>query len=305
MIARNVSPWRSSGLVHAILLLACTKPNPAFDPDASASASASASESESVGPTSAASTTPSSTVANPSTSTVTGGSISATDSDSITTDDPTSPITSTTDGATTDPGCGGIGEPCGASNCCKGCGLCMAGICMPDDGACGPCGTCGANSECTPQPSMTPCKLADDPCVDKLWGLENGSCFAYAPAEGLCDGGDQCQPRPCEQGEKLIGCDLACLLDSGNCQADMPVAQVDANILCVQDGVTPLCKTECITGDRDDKVFQNSCQAGVCTILASTSCGKYTCLDEQSCDTNCMSEDDCKEPHQCDMNQCK
>ncbi len=276
-----MSPWRSSGLTCAALLLACIKPNPAFDDDASAGASASA------GPTSATSDpVPPTTSATIPTTTTSGVS----DSDSGTTSPPT-----TTASTTTGVQCGLLNEPCGASNCCTGCGLCMAGTCMPDPSVCGPCGVCGDDSQCTPQPMSTPCKLADDPCAGKIWGLDNGVCFANAPGAGLCDGGDQCLPQACTQGDKLVGCDAACIIDPANCAADMPVAQVDPNLLCAQDGPTPDCKLACIPGNSEDKLFNYSCKAGLCTPLSTTSCGKYTCLDEQTCDTNCDNNGDCKQ----------
>lgn len=282
-----MSPWRSSGLTCAALLLACIKPNPAFDDDASAGASASAgstSASGGPGPPTTSATTP----------TTTSG---VSDSDSDSTSLPTTTATttaSTTASTTTGVRCGLLNEPCGASNCCTGCGLCMAGTCMPDPSVCGPCGVCGDDSQCTPQPMSTPCELADDPCAGKIWGLDNGVCFANAPGAGLCDGGDQCLPQACTQGDKLVGCDAACIIDPANCAADMPVAQVDPNLLCAQDGPTPDCKLACIPGNSEDKLFNYSCKAGLCTALSTTSCGKYTCLDEQTCDNNCDNNSDCK-----------
>lgn len=302
---RNVSPWRSTGLVSAALLLACTKPNPAFDPDARASASASASES--AGPASEAGTTAPPTSTNTGASTDTSGSISATGHDSSTTDDPTSALTSsTTDDPTTGPGCGQIGEPCGASDCCRGCGLCMAGTCMPDSSSCGPCKQCGDDSECAPMPPMTPCKLADDPCAGKTWGLDDGVCFANAPADGTCDPQGACQAPPsCDKGAPIVTCDAVCIIDPANCAADVPVAQVDANLLCAQDGPTPPCDATCVDGEPDDRIEVSTCKQGVCQIVKSTSCGNYVCKTPDACPDNCMGMADCKPGHFCDGNQCK
>lgn len=264
-----MSPWRSSGPLLAALLLACTKLNPAFDGDTSTGVGPTGDSSSGTPPTTGTSTTTTTTT----TTATTDGS------------------GSTTGG--TKPGCGPIGAPCGEMSCCEGCGVCVEGTCMPGD-TCGPCGTCNANnSQCTPQPPMNPCKLADDPCSGKLWGLENGTCFASAPGEGLCDPGGACQPQACTKGDALAVCDAACIIDPGNCAAGMPIEQVDAALLCAQDGPTPACTTHC-QADDTDSIVQSSCKAGLCAQIAVTECGKYKCKDEEHCGTTCDNNGDCK-----------
>jgi hypothetical protein len=261
--------------VCAALLLACTKLNPAFDLDTSDGG------------------LPGDSSIGPNTTPTTDGSISTTGVGSHTGGTSTGTATATTLEVTTEPGCGQVGEPCGGSNCCEGCGVCIEGTCMPGGDTCGPCGMCNADSQCTPQQPRTPCKLADDPCSGTLWGLDNGTCFANAPGEGLCDLGGACLPQNCVQGDALAVCDVACVIDPGNCEAGMPVAQVDAALLCAQDGPTPACKSGCVVGG-EDSVIQNSCKAGICTQIAVNKCGKYKCKDEQTCGTTCDNNGDCK-----------
>ncbi len=278
-----MSPWRSTGLVCTALLLACTKPNPAFDPNPSGSAS------EGAGPTSDPGTSTTDTPPTTSISTTSG----ATATDTATTTNPVVTTTSaTTDDSSTGPACSLPGEPCGPAECC-GCGTCSAGLCAPDDDKCGTCGACNDSGECSPQPPKTPCKPAEDPCVDKLYGLENGTCHAYAPAEGLCDGTDQCQAQECIKGPTVATCDVACMLDPAQCGNGMPVAELDLNLLCAQDGTTDLCKTSCVSDDKD-MLLQNSCQAGLCVALNVIPCGKYKCEDADSCKSSCDNNGDCK-----------
>lgn len=274
-----VCPRCSYGLVCATLLLACAKPNPAFDPDAGVSVGSSG-DSSSGGPD-----TP--------TTTSTATFIATTDGSTSTSGTGVGPGSSTTHASTTSPGCGQLGEPCGEMSCCEGCGVCIEGQCMPGSDTCGPCGTCGADSQCTPAPPMTPCKLADDPCSGELWGLDGGTCFANAPGVGLCDLEGGCQPQACARGDELVACDLACVIDPGNCAAGSPVAQVDAAVLCAQDSPTPACKTGCVADDKDS-IVENRCKAGICTSISVTECGKYKCKDEQSCHTTCDNNGDCK-----------
>ncbi|MBK9757808.1 MAG: hypothetical protein IPO88_30720 [Nannocystis sp.] len=286
----------SSTIAAAVILLACIKPNPAFD-DAADSASAS----DSAGPTSP---TSGPTTQPTSASTDTGGSASAGQTTTAGPSSGSDSLTTTTDlsASSGGPHCGTPGEPC-AEGCCAGCGVCMNGTCVADDAQCGACHSCGPDGQCVPVTAMTPCQLARDPCADKVWGLADGTCFANAPGTGSCDAGGVCQPDACAQGEKLVICDAACIIDSGNCSNGNAVAWVDKNLLCAQDGPTDLCKPECVFGQNEDIAYDNSCQMGLCAPQNPMMCGKYKCQGP-ACGTSCMSMDECKPGEKCMGGQC-
>jgi hypothetical protein len=284
----------SSTVASAIVLLACIKPNPAFD-------DAAAGDSDSAGPTSPTSgpTTQPTTAG-----TDTDGSASA---GTTTTAGPSSgsdSLTATTDlsASTGAPNCGAMGEPCD-EGCCAGCGVCMSGTCVADDAQCGECHSCGPSGQCVPAAPMTACKPARDPCVGTVWGLDGGTCFANAPATGSCDAGGVCQPDACAQGEKLVACDAACIIDPANCTAGNPVEWIDEDLLCAQDGPTLQCKPECVFGQSEDIQYDNSCQMGLCVPLSSMMCGNYKCQGPK-CGTSCMSSDDCKPGEKCEAGTC-
>ena len=83
------------------------------------------------------------------------------------------------------------------------------------------------------------------------------------------------------------------MLDPAQCGNGMPVADLDLNLLCAQDGTTDLCKTSCVS-DNKDMLLQNSCQAGLCVALNVIPCGKYKCEDADSCKSSCDNNGDCK-----------
>lgn len=288
----------SSGLASAIFLLACIKQNPAFD-DAVDSASAS----DSAGPTSP---TSSGQATQPtSASTDTGGSASAGQTTTAGPGSGSDSLTATTDLTTStgDPTCMALGEPCGGGSCCAGCGSCTAGTCVADDAHCGACHSCGPSGQCVPLAPMTPCQLARDPCADKVWGLDGGTCFANAPGTGSCDAGGLCQPDACAKGEPLVVCDAACIIEPANCSNGNAVMWVDKKLLCAQNGTTDLCKPECVFGMNEDIAYDNSCQMGLCAPQNPMMCGKYKCQGPV-CGTSCMSSDDCKPGEKCMVDKC-
>lgn len=289
-----MSLWPRTGLALAALLLACTKPNPAFDPDAD-----SASASDSAGPTGDPATT---TVVTPtSTSTSTGASTSQGETST------TAPLLTSTgdtrDESTTGPACSLPGEPCGPADCC-GCGTCMAGTCVPDNNLCGPCSTCSAGGVCQRQPESTPCKLADDPCADTLFGLEGSDCFASAPADGRCDADGQCQAQACTRGPLFAGCEFACLKDAGACSNGTPTRDFDLASFCAQNEPTVDCKHACVDNIPDDRLEESSCQQGKCQLVKTTSCGNYHCKSPDMCPAMCVGPVDCNPGHLCVMNMC-
>jgi hypothetical protein len=151
---------------------------------------------------------------------------------------------------------------------------------------------------------MTPCTLEQDPCAGKIFGIDpDGSCHANKVGTGQCDAVGACLPDDCVPDQLLAACDTRCILDAGQCIQGEPVATFQADKYCQQDGLTMNCGPQCTDGPMD-KFEMNSCQGGQCKTIAVAMCGNYECQPD-GCGTNCMSEDDCKEPHQCDMNVCK
>lgn len=283
----------SFGLVLAALL-ACTKQNPAFDADASNSAGGSG-ETSGLQPTSGASGVDTGVSVSDSVSVSVSGSGSASG-------DSSGGISAS--GGSTGGVCGHPGEPCGAGDCCRGCSGCMDGTCVADDNNCSECELCGVDGECAPRPQMTPCTPAVDPCAGTVYGLAGGVCWASKPATGQCDPGGMCQADACQQGQALVTCDEACIIDPSNCSAGVLVGLVDANVLCAQNGPTPGCTTTCDVGNPEDVTHMRSCVAGLCTLMGEVSCGEFICKDASSCYTECMSVDQCKPGHQCKEGEC-
>lgn len=273
-------------LAGAIVLAACTKPNPAFDASRDdASASGSGSTTGTTEPPPDSSTT--------GTSGSTSGGDSSSSSSTLTGVLPTTSDTSST-GATTSPACGLPDEPCGVDDCCVGCGVCTAGACVKDDAACGPCSTCGGDGQCVPMPPQTPCSLPADPCLGKVWGLTaDGACLANGAATGSCDDGGQCVASDCPQGAPIVTCDVSCIVDPNECAGGIDVVDVDPTLLCAQNGPTDACKSECVIAEPQDIAQIKSCVAGTCIANQDVLCGLYACMGD-SCNMACDGAEDCK-----------
>ncbi len=266
-------------MLAAAGVIACTRPNPAFDDSDGSLASD--------GPGTTLSIT--GLTAEPLTSTTT----SAESSSSTGVIDPTTGASSstTTDVSTGGPVCASIGESCGV---CCGCGVCSQGICLPDNTQCGTCGEC-QQATCVPAPAGTGCTPpGPDTCSDKLWGLMDGDCYAQGPLLGTCDGQQICNAQPCgSQGVRLVECDAACVKDPNECVAGQP-ALVDAMKLCEFANPTKDCGTSCLPNINGDITRISSCHAGFCQEDQQIPCGNYTCRDDlKGCQTDCKDSSDC------------
>ncbi len=262
----------------AASLVACTRPNPAFDDSDSAAAS------EDPGATLAVT----GLTGEPVTSTL----ASAESSTGIV--DPTgASSTTTTDvsGTTGAPVCAKIGESCGL---CCGCGVCSGGICLPDNSQCGTCGEC-QQAICVPAAAGAGCIPAEpDTCSDKFWGLMDGDCYAQGPLLGTCDDQQACNAQPCgSQGAVLVDCDASCIKDPDECIAGQP-AKFDAMKLCAFAGQTTDCGTRCEANVNGDITHISSCHAGLCQEDQMIPCGNYKCRDDlKGCQTDCKDSTDC------------
>lgn len=299
------APRVSLGLIA--LLLACGRPNPAFElaiETVSASATGDATGSSGA----------------PTTSGTTGVDVSGSDSrtGSSGTTDGAGHTTSTTDssggttGVTSTSSSGTTGEcldpiapgnPCGPDDCCAGCSTCQGGICIPDSNLCGDCGACDGDGLCIPKPERAACTLADDPCAGTVWGLQDGACLAAKSGSGVCQGGECITSPVCQSAEAIVVCDVACIVDPGQCIAGAPVGSVDGAKMCEQDGATPGCTTACVDGGMMDTAVKRSCLVGECTPIAEDPCGNYAC-EQGACNQKCEGQDDCKPPHFCKDTQC-
>ncbi len=280
----------------AATVLACTKPNPAFDDsDAAATASDAAATASDAGPGTTVSLTGLTQDPVTSSGAASTGSSAAVEATTSTTG--TTGTTGTTTAATTDisgstdaPVCAKIGEPCGV---CCGCGRCSDGVCTPDDSQCEPCSAC-QEAACVPVPADTSCTPpGPDTCSGKLWGLMDGDCFATAPLLGACDAQGTCNASPCAQGEVLVDCDAACIKDPGECEAGEP-AKFDAMKLCEFAGPTKACGTLCEPNINGSATFVRSCHAGLCQDDEMIPCGDYACRDDlKGCQKSCKDSSDC------------
>jgi hypothetical protein len=294
----------SPGLVAALLLLACGRPNPAFElAIETVSASASGGVTGSSGDAPTGGTT--GVVATSGGASHTGSSGSGDDSS---TGDATLTGVAVTDSSTGDTSGECLepiapGEPCGPGDCCAGCSTCQGGTCIPDSSLCGECGACDGDGLCIPKPERAPCVLMDDPCKGKVWGLQDGACLAAKSGSGVCQGGECITSPNCEAGEPIVKCDVSCIVDPVQCSEGAPVAQVDGAKLCAQDGPTDACTEGCLFDKTGDTAVKRSCVAGACVTLGEQACGNYAC-EQALCNMKCEDMSDCKEPHGCAEMKC-
>lgn len=308
MIATVSAPRVSLGLIA--LLLACGRPNPAFElaiETVSASATGDATGDSDAQPTGSttgvdASGSDSRTGSSGSSGTTDGAGHTTSTSDSS---GDTTSVTSTSSSGTTGECLDPIapGNPCGPDDCCAGCSTCQVGICIPDSNLCGDCGACDGDGLCIPKPERAACTLADDPCAGTVWGLQDGACLAAKSGSGVCQGGECITSPVCQSAEPIVQCDLSCIVDPGQCSAGKPVDEVDATKLCAQDGATDACTTECVFDKFGDTAVKKQCMAGKCTPIGEQPCGKYAC-EQAVCNMKCEDSSDCKEPHACGGGQC-
>jgi hypothetical protein len=246
------------------------------------------------------------------TTSTTGATTGTTSGAAVTTEasDATTSTSTTANPTTTGPDqCGQTGESCG-EGCC-GCLTCILGMCLPA-GACGTCEVCDFTGECVLSPGAScgncqvcndngkcllapgaDCEAADNPCVGQIWGIDEDTCHAYAPA-GTCDADGTCIPKSTcdEPGKELASCDDASCVVASACVADKPVDAVGD--FCATDGPTADCATTCDDGVLDSSLEVRQCgPGGGCMLINVSDCGPYRCDGPSACKTSCASDDEC------------
>lgn len=277
---------------------ACTAINPAFDePRPTAS----------VGETSHSTTSPGDGTTQPVDPTTSSASSTSTSTavdssgpgDSSSTSS-TGPAASTTDDTTTGPTCAPQNEACDQLPCCGECATCSAGVCVLDDALCGTCGVCIAGS-CEPAKQNTLCVPEQSDCTNRVWGLQDGVCYATKPA-GLCNKDGACVPDCQEQGAVLAMCDPRCVVD-GACVSGGDPDKITFDTFCHHQGEpTGTCFPDC--NPEGTFLQANACDgSGMCVSLGNFLCEPYVCAGNQ-CTNNCMSMADCANGHSCINNAC-
>jgi hypothetical protein len=278
-----MSVWRSAGASFALLGLSgcfvdAGKSTGGGDPGSAADGATSTAEQTTAEPTTAGGTE------------TTGGTTQV-DGSSDDDDD---------DDATGDR-CGVAGEACEDDECC-GCLVCLAGTCLPNNGACGgECRSCDAEGICNLADVGASCEArTDEDCTAMVWGVEEGACYAFDVATGTCDAMGQCVGAACvEQGEEIVSCP-ECMLAENACTPGANAASVEVASFCATNGTTPGCAgSEC---DGDSVVYLSCGETGVCQESAE-SCGDYTCVGG-ACATDCASDSDCSGSLECFLGAC-
>jgi len=278
-------------------LTACTTLNPAYDQPGQAASADDASPST-TSPGESTTTQP----GDPTTSTTTASVPTSGPGDSSSTST-SEPAASTSD-TTTGPTCTPQNEACTADlPCCGECATCTDGACVLDDALCGTCGVCNAGS-CAPAKQNDPCVPAQDECPNRIWGLQDGVCYATKPA-GDCDKDGVCIPDCQDQGAVIQTCDPLCLREPRACAPGGDPDKITFDTFCHHDNLPagdciPACDPE------GTVVYSNVCDLdGMCTPLLSTECAPHLCKGVPGvCTTNCMSPGDCAPGHDCVGNTC-
>ncbi len=288
--------------VLCVVLTACTGLNPAFDPPAP-TASAGETSQSTTSPGDSTTTQP----VDPTTSST--SSMSMTQSDTSGPEDSSgtatsAPASSTTDASTTGPLCTPQNEACDADlSCCGECATCTNGTCVLDDSLCGTCGVCNAGS-CEPAKQNTLCVPDQDDCVNRVWGLVDGVCYATKPA-GLCDKDGACVPDCQDQGAVIAMCgDPRCVV-IGACVSGGDPDKISLETLCHHEDAPA---GECIPNCNQEGtiVVANACNAsGMCVPIDELPCEPYVCTGlPGQCTNTCTLMEDCAPNHTCMNNVC-
>lgn len=290
--------------VLCVALAACGT-NPAFDPPApTGSPAETTAPPTSSGP---ADTSSSSGPADPaSTSTLAVDASGPGDSSSTS---PTTTAGTTTDNTTADnttgAACIAPGGACDLQQtCCGKCTACDQGTCVLNDALCGTCSFCNAAGACEQAKQNAPCDPTLEGCMQQVWGLENGTCYATLPF-GRCDKNGTCQENCVDKGAPLAVCDARCVRDDHPCSPEKPAESVSFDALCHHDGVPA---GDCISTCNPDGASFNVLHCGMdgtCTIQGEFSCEPYLCTGvPATCTNSCMSSADCAPGHTCPNNTC-
>lgn len=291
--------------VLCVALSACTALNPAFDPAASQTASAGETTAPTTSPGESTATGPADPTSTTSTSTTTGGPPDPGDSSGTTAGDtPAATTDASTTTNTTGPACALQDAACSVDQpCCGECATCSAGVCVLDDTLCGICGVCIAGS-CAPAKQNTPCVPDQEDCDNRIWGLQDGVCYATEPA-GACDKDGACIPDCQAKGAVIQTCDPRCLIDPQACAPGGDPDKITFDTFCHHQNLPA---GDCVSACNPEGtvVYSNVCDlSGMCMPVSSTACNAYICTGVPGgCTTSCMSADECAAGHVCTNNEC-
>jgi hypothetical protein len=213
----------------------------------------------------------------------------------------TTQVDATTDDSATGDQCREAGDACEDNECC-GCLVCVLGTCLPNDGACGgECRSCDSQGICNLAGVGATCQSqqpAED-CTTRVWGVEDGACYAFGVAVGKCDSMGKCEGSACsERGEEIVECP-ECMLEMHGCLQGTSVREVGVANFCVTAGNTPACQSEC---DGDDVVTRSCDPMGTCQETEQD-CGDYLCAGG-ACTSDCVADSDCSGTADCIEGKC-
>jgi hypothetical protein len=261
----------------ALLVAACTAPNPAYDEPVTAPPSG-AGDTTSAAPTGPpAPDTGATTVDDDSAGSSAGDPAATTEATGVglTTVDPSTATSDTT-----------AGDPCVGIDCGE-CSACQAG-------------------QCVPGPPGGPCDDAAPPaCHDLVFGLQSGRCYRYAVTQPTCDAGGQCVHDCQLQGEEIVGCQEPCINPGHNCQQGQPAAAVTLTTLCYLNSQPPTCESSCGFENATPVYNAYACdESGNCDG-AAMNCYPGHCDAMAGCLFNCQTQMDCAPGAQCVEFICK
>jgi hypothetical protein len=270
-------------LFAALLVAACTAPNPAYDEPLTAPPSGAGDT------TSAAPTGP--PAPDTGATTVDDGSASSSAGDPAATTQDTGVGPTAGDTTTADPTLTTVDPSAATSDTTAG------DPCVGID--CGECSACQAG-QCVPGPPGGPCDDAAPPaCHDLVFGLQSGRCYRYAVTQPTCDAGGQCVHDCQLQGEEIVGCQEPCINPGHNCQQGQPAAAVTLTTLCYLNSQPPTCESSCGFENATPVYNAYACDGSGNCDGAAMNCFPGHCDAMAGCLFNCQTQMDCAPGAQC------
>lgn len=281
-----------------LLLVACTRPNGAFDePTAGESTAASTSAAATTTrPTSGEASGPPdpTTTAAGQTGTGTTSPVVTTDATTSTAADATTTSTTTTGDTTTTTDATGSTSGSTTDDCLLPCGECFSCV----------------DGQCVADPPETPCDApVGPPCEQTIHSeVDDGvivSCHANAAVPAACNGQGICR-YPCGPiGEVIVACDKVCKLAIDACIPGGAVATVTPGTMCHTDQPSPGCQAVCEVDPGGSTYTQQACDpTGACVAAMPEACGLFKC-NALGCLKMCFNESQCVDAASCSMNVCK
>jgi hypothetical protein len=133
-----------------------------------------------------------------------------------------------------------------------------------------------------------------------VYGVVDGACLTYAPADGACDGAGACLAVDCvAAGAPLFECP-SCLREDHACTPGAEVAALALADVCVTEGTTPACGPSCADDGQGATASAASCDAdGQCVLVDDpVACGSYVCQGD-ACGFDCNDNTACAPGHVC------